>query len=179
MICLARIKRNAVTGGTSNTRLWIGRHNMSECGVRRRKCEPHGDVDVRGQRDVAQRIERYSRDRVWNHYRGRDGLYAEQTNHDHSDPALAVVKCVYWHMYHQNRRCTVKNMWKGGLTSDHEDYISRNCRKYDGDKLEEKDGFAGVQRDGNFAPELGSHSLYCSGRENLARERKRGEGGGH
>ena len=69
-----------------------------------------------------------------------------------------------------------ENMWKGGLTSDHEDYISRNCRKYDGDKLEEKDGFAGVQRDGNFAPELGSHSLYCSGRENLARGRKRGEG---
>ena len=66
-----------------------------------------------------------------------------------------------------------------GPTSDHEDYISRNDRKYDGDELEEKEGFAGVQRDDNFAPELGSHSLYCSGRENLARERKRGEGGGH
>jgi len=112
-ICLARIKRKEVAGGTSNTRLWIGGHNMSECAVRRRKWEPHAEVDVRGHRDVAEKIERYSRDRVWNHYRGRDGLYAEQTNHDHGDPALSVVKCVHWaHMYHQNQRRTVKNMWK-------------------------------------------------------------------
>jgi hypothetical protein len=76
--------------------------------TRRRQCKPQGDVDVRGQRDVAERVESHSGERERDHYRACDGFYGEQTGRDHGDPAPAVVKGIHCaNMCNRNQSCVV------------------------------------------------------------------------
>jgi len=78
------------------------------CSVRRGKREPQDEIDVCGYCDVTEMVESCERERVRDHDRARDGFHAEQTDHDHGDPTLAVVKSIYCaNMYNQDQRCGV------------------------------------------------------------------------